>query len=496
VNCLLSFLLFGIIFGQEITSSRHNDALDPLRAQMRHRSISYTGLGTFSLAPPFTNTDWLPSRPSFIGTSFTLFTRLNPTTPQRLRVDRRTSIRASHLNASLPVKILVHGFLQHRQSPFLINMTRALLDYAPMNVIVVGWSGGAGFPYNQAVANTRVVGAQVAGLLHVLAEFGVNVENVHVIGHSLGAQVAGYAGARTPGLGRITGLDPAQPSFEGFSSEVHLDKTDANFVDIIHTDAVPYDTVGGYGIIHPVGDIDFYPNGGHHQPGCHEEPSVFSFFQDVWSRGIHSAEVSLSCSHERSTKLFLASITSHDAACDFRSFPCANEREFTSGRCSQCGNRPCPLMGYHADKSFGARGSFYLNTTNAQPYCGHHFFVTFTMEPGMAEVDGVISVKLHGENGATELTEVARNSLRGGREYTGMILDGALLGQIQAVDVHFEQDSNLGSYLWGQSRLKLDKLSVTHAERPIPKYFCKRDMTIESGHHITLDNGSYMPDHC
>ena len=49
-----------------------------------------------------------------------------------------------------------------------------------------------------------------------------------------------------------------------------------------------------------------------------------------------------------------------------------------------------------------------------------------------------------------------------------MILDGALLGQIQAVDVHFEQDSNLGSYLWGQSRLKLDKLSVTHAERPIP----------------------------
>ena len=76
---------------------------------------------------------------------------------------------------------------------------------APMNVIVVGWSGGAGFPYNQAVANTRVVGAQVAGLLHVLAEFGVNVENVHVIGHSLGAQVAGYAGARTPGLGRITG---------------------------------------------------------------------------------------------------------------------------------------------------------------------------------------------------------------------------------------------------------------------------------------------------
>lgn len=37
----------------------------------------------------------------------------------------------------------------------------------------------------------------------------------------------------------ITGLDPAQPYFQGTPPEVRLDKTDAEFVDVIHTDSAP-----------------------------------------------------------------------------------------------------------------------------------------------------------------------------------------------------------------------------------------------------------------
>ena len=36
-----------------------------------------------------------------------------------------------------------------------------------------------------------------------------------------------------------TGLDPAGPLFESYSEDVKLDPSDAKFVDVIHTDAVP-----------------------------------------------------------------------------------------------------------------------------------------------------------------------------------------------------------------------------------------------------------------
>jgi hypothetical protein len=44
---------------------------------------------------------------------------------------------------------------------------------------------------------------------------------------------------------------------------MRLDNTTANFVDVIHT-------CGGlYGLLKPVGHVDFYPNSGTYiQPGC------------------------------------------------------------------------------------------------------------------------------------------------------------------------------------------------------------------------------------
>lgn len=46
----------------------------------------------------------------------------------------------------------------------------------------------------------------------------------------------GYVGEKVPGLGRITGLDPAEPFFQYMPAVVRLDPSDASFVDVIHTD--------------------------------------------------------------------------------------------------------------------------------------------------------------------------------------------------------------------------------------------------------------------
>lgn len=63
------------------------------------------------------------------------------------------------------------------------------------------------------------------------------------------------------------GLDPAGPLFEGYDVSVRLDKSDANYVDVVHSNGEAI-YVGGFGISEPIGHVDFYPNGGRAQRGC------------------------------------------------------------------------------------------------------------------------------------------------------------------------------------------------------------------------------------
>ena len=64
----------------------------------------------------------------------------------------------------------------------------------------------------------------------------VSLDDFHLIGHSLGAHVAGFAGQHLNGkLARITGLDPAKPLFSTSNTTKRLDESDAKFVDVIHT---------------------------------------------------------------------------------------------------------------------------------------------------------------------------------------------------------------------------------------------------------------------
>lgn len=75
--------------------------------------------------------------------------------------------------------------------------------------------------------------------------YGLDPNDVHLIGHSLGAHTAGYAGEKMGGkVGRITGLDPAEPYFQGMPSHVRLDYTDAKLVDVIHTDGKSFFFLG------------------------------------------------------------------------------------------------------------------------------------------------------------------------------------------------------------------------------------------------------------
>jgi len=62
-------------------------------------------------------------------------------------------------------------------------------------------------------------------------------------------------------------LDPAGPLFENYDPRVRLDPEDADLVDVIHSNGEKI-YMGGLGAWDPMGDIDFYPNGGRMQKGC------------------------------------------------------------------------------------------------------------------------------------------------------------------------------------------------------------------------------------
>ena len=64
------------------------------------------------------------------------------------------------------------------------------------------------------------------------------------------------------------GLDPANVLFDKPDPRARLDKSDAEFVDNIHSNTKGYVHLG---LGQPVGHVDFFPNKGADQPPC-EEP--------------------------------------------------------------------------------------------------------------------------------------------------------------------------------------------------------------------------------
>ena len=79
-------------------------------------------------------------------------------------------------------------------------MADVFLDYDDYNVFRVDWGGGSLPMYSQACANTRVVGLEIGYLVNwLITQYGVDAANVHLLGHSLGSHISGYAGEQIEG---------------------------------------------------------------------------------------------------------------------------------------------------------------------------------------------------------------------------------------------------------------------------------------------------------
>lgn len=271
--------------------------------------------------------------------------------------------------------IIVHGFLSHSDEKWVIDMEQAFLTWGDVNVVVVDWSaGGNTWNYYKAAINTKVVGYQISRFLEHVVNATTVVSNwgpIHLVGHSLGAHICGFAAREFKKkhtdwiINRITGLDPAQPCFRNTDSSIHLDKTDAPFVDVIHTNGKLLSHLG-LGLPEPIGHVDFYPNGGKSQPGCIGANEAYFGFLPIPQISIQKAI----CSHGRSyiylTESLLMTSTSN---CSFWShYWDLSYRHIKQIMSEECNKDVCIEMGIKAE-NYAQRGTFFLVTSNSQPYC-------------------------------------------------------------------------------------------------------------------------------
>ncbi|XP_033617289.1 pancreatic lipase-related protein 2 [Fukomys damarensis] len=450
-----------------------------LLATIRGKEVCYTHLGCFSNEKPWAGTllrpvKIFPESPESINTRFLLYTNENQNNYQLINATDPATIKASNFNLDRRTRFIIHGFLENGEKSWMTDSCRRMFQVEKVNCVCVDWQGGSRTIYGQATQNIRVVGAEVAYLIQVLStKLGYDPEDVHIIGHSLGAHAAAEAGRRLQGrLGRITGLDPAKPYFQDTPEEVRLDPSDAMFVDVIHTDTAPLLPSFGLGMSQKVGHLDFFPNGGEEMPGCNK--NILSTITDLDNllQGIRSV---VSCNHRRSREYYYSSILNPDG---FLGYPCASYQEFQENGCFPCPAIGCPKMGHYADQFRGETSAveqtYFLNTGDSGNFTCWRYKVSVTLS-GEKDLRGYIMISLFGKNGNSKQYEIFKGALKPSSRHTHDIDVDFNLGEIHKVK--FLWNNNVINFF--QPELGASQVTVQSGKDGTEYNFCSSDTVQE-----------------
>lgn len=243
------------------------------------------------------------------------------------------------------------GYLDRTSSAIGHAIVSSHLSTNEYNVIYFEWRSAASGPYCGAVKRTKETAEVFSdNLLKYYTDNNSEEIDLQLIGHSLGSQLGGMIGdfviqksRKQKIIRRITGLDPARQLFYKSSKNHHLNKNDAKFVDIMHTDC------GSVGMGFPIstGHADFWPNGGKAtQPRC-------KGILKITLRG-------QTCSHIYVIELYAESII-HPSK--FEAMTANNWKDFTYGKYRSSNTA---IMGAHCNPN--ARGNYYLTTDKYVTY--------------------------------------------------------------------------------------------------------------------------------
>lgn len=322
------------------------------------------------------------------------FVIIKPT--HEIRLNATTSlehIMQAGFEPNKKTTIFVHGFTQSYPNTTWLRRSRALFEInhhvVRQNLIIMDWGRASKGPFSHAAAVVSGMGSFLANFIMKLTDLGADRMSIHIVGHSLGAHVAGFAGKRLkPRIGRITALDAAGPCFGKIFSNGPNDRLshdDAYEVAVYHYDDDFLGLPGQHG------QFDVYVNGGSSQPGC--ENNVNAMFQAMITMIFRRNRV-LSESHTRSTEV--STVPLARTGCQMVAYECRDYPSFQAGECGKCDdqNSQCFYMGFDfqysnnddQQASLGLRTSFpgkrlYISTGATETYCMHHYQVLVKFEP-------------------------------------------------------------------------------------------------------------------
>ncbi|XP_071985948.1 inactive pancreatic lipase-related protein 1-like [Engystomops pustulosus] len=351
-------------------------------------SICYAPDECYSLSPPFSGTAVRPfaALPLPVPVYFYLYTPSHPDEYEEIFPDNLCS---SGFNFNRKTRIVCHGFTENGKEPWIRDMCQEFSKHDADNCIAVDWSAASSMVYVQAANSVRTVATSIANLLEVLEVTYGYSSACHLIGHSLGAHVMGFVGKYRKNIFRITGLDTAAPYFEGAGDDVGLSRNDATFVDTIHTSALPLANLG-LGFINPVGDIDFYPNGGGIMPECPDVTAIqhqvacmlpalfgpYSCSEDflamfegceelVKDVTITATELKeklklVFCHHYQAIYYFIDSINNYEK---YKACPCRSLETCRQGISEPCSEDEVQYMGYRAKPPLSQEWHMYTLST-------------------------------------------------------------------------------------------------------------------------------------
>uniref|UniRef100_UPI0037E8D38C lipoprotein lipase n=1 Tax=Semicossyphus pulcher TaxID=241346 RepID=UPI0037E8D38C len=398
------------------------------------------------------------------------------------------SLAACTFNSTSKTFLVIHGWtVSGLFESWVAQLVSALYEREQTaNVIVVDWLSSAQNHYGVAAHNTKAVGQEVARFIDWIEETtNMPLENLHLIGYSLGAHVAGFAGSHaTNKVGRITGLDPAGPDFEGVHAHRRLSPDDAHFVDVLHT--FTRGSLGfSIGIKQPVGHVDIYPNGGSFQPGCNLRAAL----KKIANFGIIAITDAVKCEHERSVHLFIDSLLNEQEAA--KAYRCSSSDTFNRGMCLSCRKNRCNTVGYDISKVRKARNiQMFTNTRASMPFRVYHYQlkIHFLSQVDRSEMEPSLTVSLYGTKAEAENLELKlKDKIATNKTHSFLLATEKDIGDLLMLKFKWEDTNSwsasnmfkMVSSLWSgdsdNTDVKVHKIRIRAGETQKKMVFCIKD---------------------